>query len=82
MSVGAGRWPIGASRASPIRPSHDEAGMLGTRLLAALAAEAARARAKVILVGDPMPDVEPVTRTVLPRKSVDMVSSSFRARPG
>lgn len=38
----------------------DEAGMLGTRLLAALALEADRARAKLVLVGDPrqLPPVE------------------------
>ncbi len=38
----------------------DEAGMLGTRLLAALAAEADRAKAKLVLVGDPkqLPPVE------------------------
>jgi conjugative relaxase-like TrwC/TraI family protein len=38
----------------------DEAGMIGTRLLAALASEAARADAKLILVGDPkqLPAVE------------------------
>jgi conjugative relaxase-like TrwC/TraI family protein len=38
----------------------DEAGMLGTRLLASLAEEARRASAKVILVGDPkqLPPVE------------------------
>jgi conjugative relaxase-like TrwC/TraI family protein len=38
----------------------DEAGMVGTRLLAALATEAARADAKLILVGDPkqLPAVE------------------------
>jgi ATP-dependent exoDNAse (exonuclease V) alpha subunit len=38
----------------------DEAGMLGTRLMAALATEAGRARAKLILVGDPkqLPAVE------------------------
>ena len=38
----------------------DEAGMLGTRLLAALAEEAHRANAKVVLVGDPrqLPPVE------------------------
>ncbi len=38
----------------------DEAGMLGTRLMAALVDEAARAEAKVILVGDPkqLPPVE------------------------
>jgi len=38
----------------------DEAGMLGTRMLAAIAEEAHRARAKVVLVGDPkqLPPVE------------------------
>ena len=49
----------------------DEAGMLGTRLLAALAEEAHRANAKVVLVGDPkqLPPVEAGGLFATPRRA-------------
>jgi conjugative relaxase-like TrwC/TraI family protein len=55
-AIDCGRFRLGEGDVLVV----DEAGMLGTRLMAALAGEAAQARAKLILVGDPkqLPAVE------------------------